>query len=319
MAKINSDYFLRKVFAFLELKKQLQLIIYNKHLQNKLNLNLINYKIFSGKYIIYENETNTKGKIINAYNNMVYYDGEFLKGKKHGKGKEYYDYGVTIKLKFEGEYLNGKRNGKGKEYDIYGNLIYEGEYKNGERHGKGKEYYYNGKLRFEGEYLYGRKWNIKEYDINCNIIYELKNGKGFIKEYGIYCDFVYMGEYLYGLKNGKGKYLNNETLLFEGEFLNGFRNGKGKEFNDKGNIIFEGEYLYSQRIKGKEYVKEILEYEGEYLYDRKYNGKGYDEKGNITYELINGNGKVKEFFPNSDISFEGEYLNGKKKRIWKII
>ena len=33
-------------------------------------------------------------------------------------------------LKFEGEYLYGKRSGKGKEYDINGKLIFEGEYHN---------------------------------------------------------------------------------------------------------------------------------------------------------------------------------------------
>ena len=33
---------------------------------------------------------------------------------------------------YEGEYLNGKRNGKGKEYDEKGNIIFEGEYLNGE-------------------------------------------------------------------------------------------------------------------------------------------------------------------------------------------
>ena len=37
------------------------------------------------------------------------------------------------RLKYEGEYLNGKRNGKGKEYDEEGNLIFEGDYLNGER------------------------------------------------------------------------------------------------------------------------------------------------------------------------------------------
>ena len=31
-------------------------------------------------------------------------------------------------MEFEGEYLNGKRNGKGKEYDYYGKLKFEGEY-----------------------------------------------------------------------------------------------------------------------------------------------------------------------------------------------
>ena len=47
---------------------------------------------------------------------------------------------------FEGEYLNGKRKGKGKEYNYYGKLEFEGEYLNGERHGKGKEYDSEGRL-----------------------------------------------------------------------------------------------------------------------------------------------------------------------------
>ena len=34
-------------------------------------------------------------------------------------------------LIYEGEYLNGKKNGKGKEYFNNDNLKFEGEYKNG--------------------------------------------------------------------------------------------------------------------------------------------------------------------------------------------
>ena len=83
------------------------------------------------------------------------------------KGKEYYS---NDKLMFEGEYLNGKRTGKGKEYDYEnGKLLFEGEYLNGKINGKGKEYYYNGKLMFEGEYLNGKGFNIngkKEFEIN---------------------------------------------------------------------------------------------------------------------------------------------------------
>ena len=42
-------------------------------------------------------------------------------------------------------------------------------------------------------------------------------------------------------------------LEFEGEYLNGQRNGKGKEYyNNK--LIFEGEYLYDYKIKGKLYI-----------------------------------------------------------------
>ena len=36
-------------------------------------------------------------------------------------------------LRFEGEYLFGKRNGKGKEYGYNGKLIFEGEYINGKK------------------------------------------------------------------------------------------------------------------------------------------------------------------------------------------
>ena len=55
------------------------------------------------------------------------------------------------------------------------------------------------------------------------------------------------------------------------------------------------ENVYNDKLRGKYYINGQLEYEGEYLYERKWNGKGYDENGNIIYELINGNGKVKEY------------------------
>ena len=79
-------------------------IKYNKNFQNLIDINLTNYKNFSGKYIEYDTK---------------------------GKGKEYDKSG---KLIFEGEYLNGERNGKGKEYDDeFGELLFEGEYLKGKK------------------------------------------------------------------------------------------------------------------------------------------------------------------------------------------
>ena len=52
-------------------------------------------------------------------------------------------------------------------------------------------------------------------------------------------------------------------------------------------------------------------FNGDYLCNKKYHGIGYDKKGNILYELKNGNGKIKEY-ENDVLIFEGEYLNGKK-------
>ena len=46
------------------------------------------------------------------------------------------------------------------------------------------------------------------------------------------------------------------------------------------------------------------------LYNKKWNGKGYDENGNVIYELINGKGKAKEYNAVGRLIFEGEYLNG---------
>ena len=63
-------------------------------------------------------------------------------------------------LGFEGEYLDGKRNGKGKEY-YEGKSIIEGEYLKGKRwKGKGKEYWYYGKLEFDGEVVYTKKLKV---------------------------------------------------------------------------------------------------------------------------------------------------------------
>ena len=59
--------------------------------------------------------------------------------------------------------------------------MYEGKFINGERHGFGKEYYPYGILEFEGEYFNGKKWNGKGYDPFNNLIYELKDGNGYIK------------------------------------------------------------------------------------------------------------------------------------------
>ena len=77
---------------------------------------------------------------------------------KEGKGyiKEY-DY--NNKLIFEGEYLNGKKNGKGKKYYWNGQLEYEGEFLDEEKNGKGKEYdFLTGRLIYDDLFLFGKKF-----------------------------------------------------------------------------------------------------------------------------------------------------------------
>ena len=109
LENIKSIYFLKMVLSYIDDKRKLELIKYNKTIQNKLDINITYYILGSRKYLIFD----TLRKV-REYN------------------KEY------TKLIFEGEYLNGKRNGKGKEYDSYGTLLFVGEYLNVDRwNGKG--------------------------------------------------------------------------------------------------------------------------------------------------------------------------------------
>ena len=175
-----------------------QLLYDGEYLKGKKNGEGKEYN-YDGKLICegeYKNGKIWEGKRIefNYHENLIF-ECEYANGKRNGRG-EIYNY--EGKLIFVGEYKNGKRNGKGEEYDIYGNLIYEGEYINGKRNGKGKEYK-DGKLIYEGEfkkgektgklindinnnkeknYLFNRKWNVKEYDKNGNLVLEIINGNG---------------------------------------------------------------------------------------------------------------------------------------------
>ena len=289
LKNIKSSYIVGKIFPYLNGIRKLYLAQYNKNLQNKFGISLKNYKLYSGKYIIYESEK--KGRICNLFNDDLLYEGEFLNRKKNGKAKEY----EYKRLIFEGEYLNGKKNGKCKEY-----------------------YFCNGKIKFEGEYLNGKKWNGKGYNPNGNLTYELKDGKGYIKEYFGYGSFVLEGEYLNGEKNGKAKEYSGNNIIFEGEYLNDKKNGKAKEYDLYGNLVFEGEYLNGRKWNGKAYGKNGKLYE---LKEVKGFFKEYVYKFGSLYEgkFLNGkiNGKGKEYDISCDdqlppIIFEGEYSDGKK-------
>ena len=152
-------------------------------------------------------------------------------------------------LIYDGEYLNGKRS-KGKEYNEFNTLIYDGEYLNGKKLEKNSN-----KLGREATgifYQFRNKLNNEE---------RTETGEIIRKQYN-----YYTGE-----------------LIFGGTLFNGKKwNGKGKEYyydntgnriDTKGILIFEGEYLYGFRKKGREYLHGRLEYEGDYLFHKNIMGK----------------------------------------------
>jgi len=107
LREIKSSYIIQYIFSFLNENQKLIMIMHNKELQKKCSIDIEYYKKISRRQKFIE---------------------------KNGKGKEYIL--GTNRLVFEGEYLNGRRNGKGKEYNYYGELEFEGEYLKGKRNAK---------------------------------------------------------------------------------------------------------------------------------------------------------------------------------------
>ena len=315
LQKIRSIIILKKIFLYQDSKVKLSLIKYNKKIQTKLGLNIIDYKRLSGKY---KEERNGEIYVYNSYNDKLLFEGEYLNGKKNGKGKEYNEDG---KLIFKGEYLNGTKY-KGIEYEYNednGKLIFEYEYLNGEKNGYFKEYdKYEGHLLFSGNYLNDKKNGEGiEYRYGPNKSNTIKIFSGIYlngerkkgKEYNYEGNLVYEGEYLNGKRNGKGRiyYGNNlPTLKYEGEFFNGKKHGKGIEYDIDKHLKYEGEFLNGKKHgKGKEYIykftftlygkyieQNYLLFAGEYFNDYKVKGK--------------------EYYANGKLKFEGEYLFNKK-------
>ena len=129
------------------------------------------------------------------------------------------------------------------------------------------------------------------------------NGKGL--RYNKEINHIYKGDFLNGLRHGKGKdYRNNSK--YEGDFRKDKKCGKGKIVFDSGDI-YEGEFNDNKFNGYGHYIwfKNGHEYKGNYL-NGKFHGEGFYRWGKNEYyngEYVNG---VKEG--------EGEisYADGKK-------
>ena len=336
---VRAKGILQIIFSVLNDKTKLYIINHNKILYEKLEIDLEFIKKISGKYRKSRLKGKDIGKEFSLDENILIFEGDYLNGKKNGNGKEFY---LNGDIKFEGEYLNGRRYGKGKEYDVENKLKFEGNYSHGLRHGFGKVYDEN-RIIYEGDFSIGKKWNGNIYNSKTKKIYEIKEGNGNVIEYYDSQKLEFDIEYLNGEK-GKGMvreyYDDGKTLLFECEYKDGDLNGQGKHIDFRGKIRFEGEYLKGKRWNGKGYndkgeveyelkdgcgeirtfFRDKLKFEGVYK-DGLCLGKEY-EKDKVIFEAeyINGkkHGKGKEYMPNGQLKFDGEYYNGDrwKGKVW---
>ena len=92
LRNIKSKYILRIIISNINDERKLLLVKYNNKIKNRLNIDLIDYMFFSGKYFI--GKRNGKGKEYNEYNGELIFEGEYFNGKEKD---------MTLKEKF---YMN---------------------------------------------------------------------------------------------------------------------------------------------------------------------------------------------------------------------
>jgi hypothetical protein len=90
------------------------------------------------------------------------------------------------------------------------------------------------------------------------------------------------------------KEMFKDEKVYIGEYLNDKRNGFGIEYN----------------LEGGKFV-------GEFKNGKKWDGTGFDKNNKVNYEIINGYGKIKEYYKGKLI-YEGECLRGKRHGRGKI-
>ena len=165
------------------------------------------------------------------------YKGEFSEGKRNGFG--------TMKLLnkdrlaiYEGLWVDGNKHGKGKQIDEYG-ILYDGEWRDGKKHGFGDIKLPEGD-KFQGYFMKGMKngegretfRNGDKYE--GNYLNSKFHGEGKVNEYiGAYYwgnGSIYVGEFVEGMRCGRGRWFSSKSGIcdeYEGEYENDHKNGYG--------------------------------------------------------------------------------------------
>lgn len=152
------------------------------------------------------------------------YEGEYIDGRKEGKGKFWYVDGTV----YEGQWRNNEKHGKGKETYSDG-ACYEGEFEGGSRHGVGTLTYANADV-YEGSWVDDIKHGYGTFRWSAGTVYEGDFADGVMHGNGTYhfhdgC--TYVGEYADGKRNGRGLYRFLDGSYFEGEYKDGIVEGRG--------------------------------------------------------------------------------------------
>lgn len=199
-----------------------------------------------------------RGQGIFRWPNACVYEGEVADGLRHGFGTLRHD---PSGLSYVGNWLMGKKHGKGRmDYDSDGRSFYDGDWFDNLKHGWGVRQYESGNV-YEG------MWYKHERQGEGKMVWRDRKGG---KE-------MYIGQWEAGIQHGKGKhvwYYKRVTSSqypirnsYEGEFIRGARNGQGMFFYASG-AIYDGSWKDNLKHgRGKFVFKNGRIYEGVFEFD----------------------------------------------------
>jgi antitoxin component YwqK of YwqJK toxin-antitoxin module len=292
---------------------------------------------------------------------LVYYRGQIINDgvhivNPHGIGKSFYKNGHYVNQKYEqslyyeGNWLHGKKEGYGRSYWPNGVIYYTGQWKNNKQHDpNGIFFHKDGQLKYQGNVVNGKYHGSgymplkgkRGYWLHGKLCESYYSGNGIT--HWPNGNIHYEGEWSYCLFNGLGiLYDEGGKMIYKGEFRMGKKHNKGISYTD-GKIIFDGIWtddkensittLYfddmqqtvkyighivngKYHIKGKLYRKDgTLEYDGEFDKGVK-DGKGvlyYKDGKTISYDgtWFNNcrNGLGVSHYPNGNIHYEGCWIS----------
>ncbi len=238
-------------------------------------------------------------------NQIHYPDGSVFQGETynklpHGKGRIWHK---NRFLWYEGEFLFGKRHGQGKSYYNNGSPAYNGYWVNDNEAESGISYYKGSKVQTFANSKFGRSWSRRFYDDGTKIVGEGNHtqlfGDGYkFNKYGFVTN---CGEYRYDIpidekhkvervefsdgafyegrldddrkRHGYGWYHFPNGDDYLGEFCNGDRTGKGVYYFNSGSV-YNG-ILVKGNFNGKGVIRysdgEV--YDGDFKDDNKH-GRG---------------------------------------------
>lgn len=269
---------------------------------------------------------------------LFYPDGTLMyRGgvKKNDFGHDIYDGKGTIfdqegERLFEGEFVNHMKQGNGIMY-LKGQMIYQGEFIQNKKQGNGI-LYKDGKIYYEGHF---RNDLMDGYGILYFEETVIAPFKKIRAQYPHLNRPHYEGEFVHGMKKGKGRqYYPSGFLQYEGDFMWNHMQGAGKLYYAPETpstveiesaltpLYYEGYFFEDMKHgKGKVYARQgVLEAEGQFKEDA-MTGKGtlYYGNGQASYigDLVNGekHGRGDYYNEAGKIIYSGEFIHGERLRI----